>query len=166
MRFCSKCGQMKEIADFYVCATYRNADRCSSYCKVCTLVAVKRWRSENRDKIRAYKKRYAATEKGRRMKQEASRRYWEQNREKMNRQRWKVRFEVLARDKFTCQYCGRKAPDVVLEIDHFYPRSKGGASEGCSPRRYRWPSMMTYQDWRSSRNQGLADRATGELPEG
>lgn len=37
-----------------------------------------------------------------------------------------VRFEVLKRDKFTCQYCGRAAPDVILEIDHVLPVSKGG----------------------------------------
>lgn len=37
-----------------------------------------------------------------------------------------VRFEVLKRDKFTCQYCGREAPDVILEIDHITPVSKGG----------------------------------------
>lgn len=37
-----------------------------------------------------------------------------------------VRFEVLKRDKFTCQYCGREAPDVTLEIDHIVPVSKGG----------------------------------------
>ena len=30
----------------------------------------------------------------------------------------KMRFEVFKRDKFTCQYCGRKAPDVILEVDH------------------------------------------------
>lgn len=38
----------------------------------------------------------------------------------------KLRFEVFKRDKFTCQYCGRKAPDVVLQIDHISPVSKGG----------------------------------------
>ena len=38
----------------------------------------------------------------------------------------KTRFEVFKRDKFTCQYCGRMAPDVVLEIDHIKPVSKGG----------------------------------------
>lgn len=27
----------------------------------------------------------------------------------------KLRFEVFKRDGFTCQYCGRMAPDVVLE---------------------------------------------------
>ncbi len=39
------------------------------------------------------------------------------------------RFSVLQRDNFTCQYCGRKAPDVVLEVDHKVPRSKGGGNE-------------------------------------
>lgn len=38
----------------------------------------------------------------------------------------KLRFEVFKRDSFTCQYCGSKAPDVVLEVDHIKPKSKGG----------------------------------------
>lgn len=38
----------------------------------------------------------------------------------------KLRFEVFKRDSFTCQYCGRKAPDVVLHIEHITPVSKGG----------------------------------------
>lgn len=38
----------------------------------------------------------------------------------------KTRFEVFKRDKFTCQYCGRKAPDVVLRVDHVHPVAKGG----------------------------------------
>ena len=37
-----------------------------------------------------------------------------------------VRFEVFKRDLFTCQYCGQKAPDVVLEVDHITPVSQGG----------------------------------------
>jgi hypothetical protein len=37
-----------------------------------------------------------------------------------------LRFEVFKRDSFTCQYCGRVAPDVVLEIDHIQPVSKDG----------------------------------------
>lgn len=41
----------------------------------------------------------------------------------------KNRFDILARDNFTCQYCGRKAPDVELEVDHIYPRSKGGYND-------------------------------------
>lgn len=38
----------------------------------------------------------------------------------------KLRFEVFKRDNFTCQYCGRMAPDVILEIEHVNPVSKGG----------------------------------------
>lgn len=38
------------------------------------------------------------------------------------------RFFVLSRDRFTCQYCGAKAPDVTLHIDHVIPYSRGGTS--------------------------------------
>ena len=41
----------------------------------------------------------------------------------------KIRFEIFKRDKFTCQYCGKKAPDVVLNIDHINPVAKGGTNE-------------------------------------
>jgi uncharacterized FlaG/YvyC family protein len=37
-----------------------------------------------------------------------------------------VRFGVFKRDLFTCQYCGRKSPEVVLELDHIKPVCKGG----------------------------------------
>jgi 5-methylcytosine-specific restriction endonuclease McrA len=36
------------------------------------------------------------------------------------------RFHLLEKYNYTCQYCGRKAPDVILEIDHIHPKSKGG----------------------------------------
>lgn len=39
-----------------------------------------------------------------------------------------VRFEVFKRDNFTCQYCGKSAPDVILHIDHIHPVAGGG---GC-----------------------------------
>lgn len=38
----------------------------------------------------------------------------------------KARFEVFKRDSFTCQYCGRSAPGVVLRCDHITPVAKGG----------------------------------------
>lgn len=41
----------------------------------------------------------------------------------------KDRFEVFKRDSFTCQYCGKAAPDVVLNVDHLKPVSKGGDNE-------------------------------------
>lgn len=40
-----------------------------------------------------------------------------------------IRFEVFKRDSFTCQYCGRSAPDVLLEVDHIVPVSKGGTDD-------------------------------------
>jgi len=41
----------------------------------------------------------------------------------------KLRFEVYKRDKFTCQYCGKKAPDIILNIDHIEPVASGGTNE-------------------------------------
>lgn len=41
----------------------------------------------------------------------------------------KLRFEVFKRDSFTCQYCGRKAPDVVLQCDHITPVAAGGEGD-------------------------------------
>lgn len=38
----------------------------------------------------------------------------------------RLRFEVLKRDAFTCQYCGKQPPDTVLHIDHIVPVAKGG----------------------------------------
>ncbi len=40
----------------------------------------------------------------------------------------KTRFEVFKRDHFKCQYCGKNAPDVILEVDHIKPVSKGGTN--------------------------------------
>jgi hypothetical protein len=53
----------------------------------------------------------------------------------------RTRFEVFKRDSFTCQYCGKKSPDVVLHADHIHPKAAGGtdsianlitACEGCN----------------------------------
>ena len=38
----------------------------------------------------------------------------------------KLRFDVFKRDSFTCQYCGAKAPDVVLQVDHIEAVANGG----------------------------------------
>lgn len=40
-----------------------------------------------------------------------------------------TRFEILQRDNHTCQYCGRKAPDVELQIDHLVPVARGGTDD-------------------------------------
>ncbi len=41
----------------------------------------------------------------------------------------KQRFEVFRRDNFTCQYCGRQTPIVVLEVDHLISKADGGFDE-------------------------------------
>lgn len=39
------------------------------------------------------------------------------------------RFRVLVRDRFTCRYCGRSAPEVVLHVDHVLPVCRGGTDD-------------------------------------
>ena len=41
----------------------------------------------------------------------------------------RTRFEVFKRDRFTCQYCGRMSPDVILEVDHIKPVAEGGTNK-------------------------------------
>lgn len=38
------------------------------------------------------------------------------------------RFNIYARDKCTCQFCGSKLPRQELNLDHVIPRSRGGTS--------------------------------------
>lgn len=41
----------------------------------------------------------------------------------------RTRFEVFKRDRFTCSYCGRTPPEVLLECDHIVPRAAGGTDD-------------------------------------
>jgi 5-methylcytosine-specific restriction endonuclease McrA len=38
------------------------------------------------------------------------------------------RINIYARDRNTCQYCGRKFPRAEINLDHVIPRSQGGRS--------------------------------------
>src|SRR5262249_35183563 len=40
-----------------------------------------------------------------------------------------LRFEVFRRDGSTCQYCGRRAPHVVLHVDHVKAVAIGGTND-------------------------------------
>lgn len=40
-----------------------------------------------------------------------------------------LRYKVLERDEYTCQYCGQKAPDVILHVDHRIAVEDGGSDE-------------------------------------
>lgn len=41
----------------------------------------------------------------------------------------RLRFEIFKRDGFTCRYCGRKSPEVVLELEHIVPVADGGSDD-------------------------------------
>jgi len=48
---------------------------------------------------------------------------------RLRKQKQRVKFSrqnVLARDKWRCQYCGEKKPTAELTYDHVIPRSRGG----------------------------------------
>ena len=66
-------------------------------------------------------------------KKEYAKKYYLENRldilKKTSQHRLKIRFEIFNRDNFTCQYCGRKSPEVIIEIDHIVPQSKEGKDE-------------------------------------
>jgi 5-methylcytosine-specific restriction endonuclease McrA len=50
----------------------------------------------------------------------------------VRRTRQKVKFSrvnILARDRNTCQFCGRKLPPSELTYDHVIPRAQGGKTE-------------------------------------
>lgn len=41
----------------------------------------------------------------------------------------RLRFEILLRDNHTCRYCGAKAPDVEMTVDHVLPVALGGTDD-------------------------------------
>lgn len=46
-----------------------------------------------------------------------------------------TRKNIMLRDKYTCQYCGKKHAPSKLNIDHVIPRGQGGKSE--------WENLVT-----------------------
>lgn len=42
---------------------------------------------------------------------------------------YKLRWQILERDKYVCQYCGQGAPDVKLEVDHKVALADGGTND-------------------------------------
>lgn len=39
----------------------------------------------------------------------------------------RTRFEIFKRDLFTCQYCGSRPPEAILQVDHIEPVVGGGS---------------------------------------
>src|SRR6185503_5116677 len=70
----------------------------------------------------------------------------------------RTRFEVFKRDEFTCQYCGRRSPDVVLECDHITAVCNGGSDD---------PINLITSCWDCNHGKSgvpLAEVLTGEDP--
>lgn len=60
----------------------------------------------------------------------------------------RVRFAVLKRSEFRCEYCGAEAPGTRLEIDHVVPISRGGSNE---------PGNLVAACWECNRGKGDGD---------
>lgn len=97
----------------------------------------KEWKKQNLEKVKLYRKKYKqrhpeiikASKRRNYLRHLVERKKYEQEYRKTHpwvyQNRWmKLRFIILQRDKFTCQYCGRKAPEVRLWVDHIKPQSK------------------------------------------
>jgi len=41
----------------------------------------------------------------------------------------RLRYEILRRDDHACRYCGARAPEVTLTVDHVKPVALGGGAE-------------------------------------
>jgi len=63
----------------------------------------------------------------------------------------KLRFNLLLRDNFTCQYCGSSAPQVELQIDHFIPVSRGGKNSETN-------LLVSCQECNASKSDTLVER--------
>lgn len=51
-----------------------------------------------------------------------------------------LRFRILQRDNFRCQYCGATPQDgVQLEVDHIVARSQGGSDDPSNLKTSCWP---------------------------
>jgi hypothetical protein len=60
MKLCPKCSTTKAHEDFYKCK--KNKDGLQSYCKLCILAANKSWAKDNKEKFKAYSKKFTETE--------------------------------------------------------------------------------------------------------
>jgi len=90
----------------------------------------RKWYKNNPIKVKGYQKKKWLNPIYREKRLKKIKEYRRNNPEKIKQWRktryLRLRFQILQKYHFTCQYCGRKAPEVVLEIDHKYPKSKGG----------------------------------------
>ena len=65
----------------------------------------------------------------------------------------RLRYEILRRDDYACRYCGGRAPDIVLTVDHVTPTALGGTND---------PSNLTAacKDCNAGKSSSSPDAAT------
>jgi len=121
MKQCKLCEKIKDESEFTFSLKLTTKDHFSKLCRMCVREKVREWRKKNPEKLQAQKRKYAQTEHAKQ---------WQRNYfltvSRFKRNKVGIRFDIFRRDNFTCQYCGRKSPDVILELDHIFPRSLGG----------------------------------------
>ena len=126
LKKCKKCGEKKHIDEFY--CSFKNEDSKSDICKNCTRIKnlekfPAKWKTNKVEcpicNIKFYRnvhnQRFCSIKCQKKSQQP-------EHLIKNGNGYYKMRFEILKRDYFTCQYCGRKAPQVELHIDHIIPR--------------------------------------------
>lgn len=130
--YCRNC--QRELDKIYTSKPERKAKKKAS---------IKKWRQENKEKIKAYKKeRLANPETEKIDKASANKRnrtYYQNNKQKCfdhtarrrarerNAYQEKVdRLKIAERDKWICHICGKKVNRKNMSIDHLIPISQGG----------------------------------------
>lgn len=74
--------------------------------------------------------------------------------DKMPRREWKLnRKNILIRDNYQCQYCGKKYPLSLITIDHIIPRSRGGTAA--------WTNVVTCCNKCNTKKGGRLPREAG-----
>lgn len=75
-----------------------------------------------------------------------------------------TRKNIMLRDNYTCQYCGRKGNPSDLNIDHVVPKGQGGKSE--------WTNLVTTcitcnsdKDCRTPKQAGMTLRKAPKKPD-
>jgi hypothetical protein len=141
---CTKCGEVKPLADFSKCSfnpRYKNQNRLRSSCKACCVRAAVRHQQKNPARTRANRQRWALANPEKVL--ECSARYWKANKAKHaalgHRRRALQRgsggsFTVADIKRIykaqmgLCLYCTR-ALNGVYHIDHKTPVSRGGSND-------------------------------------
>lgn len=147
-KVCTRCGEFKVFKEFN--KRKSSKDGHNSHCRVCATMSQKKYREENDEKIKAYRREYSEENRERENLRKRLYKKTPEGREtkyrfkiKRKSYKYKVQFKpfqrrkLLERDNWTCQMCKCKVHDRKTDIntpdkahlDHIIPISKGGNSE-------------------------------------